>query len=289
MALYLTADGGLQTAVPDNGSVPIGTSLAAFGTGFDPAAFAQPALGHAILIGTEDVVVHLFVSSEAPQASNGNFDAAIWFGSATQKGLGAIMTGQAVLPPGGSQMFQQTLEFGDRVPLFLGADDEVTLAAVGAFGDGNEPRLLVGHHGPSFVEFTVRNYTLDPLADVTPLEAASFSGEVANVSGPACADMDGAEARHDIAVAADAVLLRLDLTRTGSLGPVVDNDLFLHDGTRLVAGSTSIHADEAILLAAETLEGLRGRTLTAVVHACGPGPIQYDLDVAQSIRPAAGA
>ncbi|MEK6975571.1 MAG: hypothetical protein AABY18_04420 [Candidatus Thermoplasmatota archaeon] len=94
--------------------------------------------------------------------------------------------------------------------------------------------------------------------------------------------MPGSESRHDVTVDASAVLLRLRLTRASSPAPVVDNDLLVYDGARLVASSSSLFPDEVVLLAADTLEGLQSKTLEVVVHGCGPGPVQYDLDVEQS-------
>lgn len=287
LVLYFTASGGLSLEMPSPGAVSIGTPATQFATGLQPKRFATDALRNATLVGPEDLHVVAYVSSAAPQPSNGGFDLGLWFGSEQALALGSINVGAQLHPSGTPQMFEFDLAFGTRKPILAPAGDSLVALMAGQFGgETGEPHLLVGGETASRLELTVRNYTVDPLAGVQELPSEGFAGTVTNPSFvPDCGAIPGSVADHAFTVAATAQQLRVHVQATGTHAPSADLDLFLLDGTLVLADGLTPFATEAVFLADDTLFGQQGKTLTARIVACGPGPIEYDLNVEQAQLP----
>ncbi len=280
--LFFTADGGLSWEAPNEGSIPIGMPSTWPATGVRPTEFLSAPLGQGLLIAPEDIAVTAYVQSALPQFSNGVFDFAAQVGSTRASGAWTYTAApNPATAPGSVQEFRVTLSFGDRSGLVVLPGDSLRAIAIGQMGaETGEPHLLVGGEQASRIELTLQNYTVDPTGPLAPLGPESFTGQLTGAGTvPTCDASPGTTSlTHDVEVAADAVAFEAVL-ESGSGGDV---DLFLSDGGSVVASGTSAEGRESVFLAAETLSGLQGRTLTLKAVACATGPLDYEIEVEQS-------
>lgn len=284
VVLYFTASGDLSFDLPAPGSVAIGTPAQQLATGVSAREFSLPRQPQALLIGPEDVRLVAHVSSALPQWSNTAFDLGIWFGSDLASGLGALAVGAPVHAPGTPQEFDVDLAFGTRKPLLIPEGSQVIARLAGQFGgESGEPHLLVGGETASRLELTIRNFTVDPLAGVVSVDPMVLQAEVTNPYFlPSCGAIEGAVVETPVAILPNAQSLSVRLEARGTHAPQADIDLFLLDGSLVIAEGTTPFATESVFLADETLLEQQGKTLTARVVGCGPGPVPYELVAEQT-------
>ena len=276
VTLFLTADGGLSYTVPEAGSVGVSFPLTAMLLGTEAVAFDLQ-LPAALRVLPGNATFSAFLRSDAPQASNGAFDVGVWLGTPdSSAAMGIGLGAQSVLPGEVQQV---------EVPIQVGATgfavaEGSALRLLVASGFGASPSMVelqVGGDNPSHLHLQVANYTEALLPAGLLAAEKTLAGRVQGGSQLGCDPVPGTTShQHEVPVPADASLLELRLAAS-HLQPHVDLDLHLADGDVPLGLSARPSAEEAIVLAAEALDGLRGRTLTATVASCGPGPADYTL------------
>lgn len=276
---YFTDQAGLAGEPPDNGSIAI-PQQATDGT----IAFETDAFPATFVVAETEVTLTLFVTTETPRPAGSGFDLVVWAGTTASTALGGgTSVAEGPMQPGEVREVELTLSSEATRGLLVpeGTGLEVLMTVRGSQGGGNLV-LLTGGDTPSSVTVPLADLTEDPTKDLDRVAEDTITGTMPGNGPFVPCDVEEELTTNTHALNVTAThYLELSMSAPGGSGEE-DLDLSLLDGDEVLATTISPDAEEGILLAGPTLEGLSGQELTVKVTACTAANTSYEIHVRQA-------